>query len=210
MSTAPIRKKRSALHRQSSKADQRIQGAVQKLRSSMRDEPLADFLEGVARLESSDSPDAFTEAQEDVLTEAGMPALEARPLEGPRIRAGAEKMQLLSEAYTTTQAAEILAVTEGRVRQHTANRSLLAWKANGKAYYPRFQFTANGRIVPGWSSVAPHFPRDVHPVAVEAFLHRVSEELEVGERNVSPLEWLSTGGDPDAVANLVANAYQIT
>lgn len=44
--------------------------------------------------------------------------------------------------------------------------------------------------------MAPHFPQDAHPDAIQAFLGHVSEELEVGERLVSPFEWLSGGGDP--------------
>lgn len=64
-------------------------------------------------------------------------------------------------------------------------------------------------VPPGWERVASHFPQDAHPDAMQAFLDGVSEELEIGGRLVTPFEWLSAGGDPDVVADLVDDAYRL-
>lgn len=190
-------------------ADDRIQTALERLKSRATPEAVADLLEQTAEVTDNDAPDAFTEAQEEVLASAGMPPVEAVPLSRPSARSRFEHERIHSTAYTTTEVAEMLDVTAGRIRQHAANRTLLTVKTRGNARFPRFQFTADGDVLPGWETVAPHFPRDAHPLAVEAFLGHVSEELEIGDRLVSPSEWLSTGGEPSVVADLVDDAYLI-
>lgn len=206
----PSKAERSEEQRlRSRRTDERIQAALEDLRSWATDDPVADLLEHAASLQTSASLNAFTETQEDVLAEAGMAPVEGPPLAGPAAEALIEQVSIRHEAYTTAQVAEMLGVTPGRVRQHSANRTPMAWKASGRAYYPRFHFTAEGQLLPGWASVAPHFPSDVHPVAVGAFLHRVSEELEIAERRVCPFEWLSAGGEPGVVADLVDDGYRI-
>lgn len=53
-----------------------------------------------------------------------------------------------------------------------------------------------------WS--CPALPRGLHPLAVLSLLSTPQPELVVDERPLTSIEWLSTGGDPSIVADLVA------
>lgn len=188
----------------------RIRVALDHLRENLAEETVADLLEGIARSASADAQaGALTAEQEEVLTRAGMPPVEMPPLaERASTLTWRAFTRIAAEAYNAADVAGLLDVGASRVRQHVARRTLLTIKTSDGPRFPRFQFV-DGRILPGWDVVAPRFPLDAHPVAVEAFLTRVSEELEVDGQLVSPFDWLTSGGDADVVAALVDEAYRI-
>jgi excisionase family DNA binding protein len=108
----------------------------------------------------------------------------------------------LQEALTTKQAAHRLGVTESRVRQLLGERRLYGIKAHrGGWRLPLWQFSG-GQVVPGLERVLERLSPGLHPLGVEGFLTTPKPELVLGDQNVSPLEWLTAGGDPEPIVEL--------
>lgn len=45
-------------------------------------------------------------------------------------------------------------------------------------------------------------PQHLHPAEVEGFFATANPNLVLGEKPVSPIDWLVSGGNPDVVAGL--------
>lgn len=116
-------------------------------------------------------------------------------------------LALLRDALTVKQAAARLRVTEGRVRQRIASRSLLGIPAAGGWRLPLFQFTESGEIR-GLDRVLSALPENVHPLVVQWFLTTPHRDLGVAGAT-TPLAWLSSGGDVDAVVALATDLHAI-
>jgi hypothetical protein len=72
------------------------------------------------------------------------------------------------------------------------------------------QFTAEGTPVPGLAAVLRALPKDAHSLTVLGFLTSVQPDLELEPgRPVTPLTWLSSGGNPDPVSALAADLHQL-
>lgn len=110
---------------------------------------------------------------------------------------------LIQTGLTALQAAKRLDVSDARIRQRIQDRTLLALREGGYWKLPVFQFTESGEL-PGWSVVAPRFPLDVSPVAVERWLLLPHADLVSGkdEAPMSPRAWLLEGRPPQTVAAL--------
>jgi hypothetical protein len=122
----------------------------------------------------------------------------------PAATAALEYSALLATALTTRAAAERLGVSESSVRHRLRRRELYGLKVEKKWRLPGFQFTPDG-LVPGIARVVRQLPLTLHPVAVHRWLHTRNPDLEGGPGGAStPLEWLRTGGDAGAVADLAA------
>jgi hypothetical protein len=109
------------------------------------------------------------------------------------------------------QAAGHLGVAESRVRQRLGERTLYGIKRPGGWRLPRFQFTTRVTergTVPGIERVLPRLAPDLHPLEVVGWLTTPNPDLTVGEeeRPVSPLDWLTAGLSPAAVADLAEDA----
>ena len=83
------------------------------------------------------------------------------------------------------------------------DQSLWAFTVQGRRYLPRWQFTG-GHTIPGLSWVVPAIPISLHPLAVDAFMTTANDDFG-GE---SPVEWLTSGGDPALVANWLTGIGQ--
>lgn len=152
---------------------------------------------------------ALTAAEEAVLREAGslrasMPSFDERASTKTELW----REQMLSTAMSVKQTAALLGVTEGRVRQRLQARTLLGVERGGVWLVPRFQFLDDGELK-GLDEVLPAFPVDVHPAAVFAFLMRPSADLEIDGDELSPQQWLLSGGPTETVAELVRDAYTL-
>lgn len=130
----------------------------------------------------------------------------------PSVRTAAEFAALALESFDVKEAAAALGVDESRVRQRLAERTLFGFKRDGTWRVPRFQLVepARGRrggwrVVPGLAAVVKALPADVHPVAVHRWLTQPDPNLALGDEPISPLDWLRTGGDVDAVVRLTAD-----
>ncbi len=90
-----------------------------------------------------------------------------------------------------------------RAIKEPEHRTLYGFKHEGAWRVPRFQFY-DGRPMPGVSVVFPRLLNTVTPVAVEAWFTTPTMELVMGDRPVSPRDWLLAGGDPIEVGTLAA------
>jgi len=109
---------------------------------------------------------------------------------------------LVSTALTVGEAAQLLGVTEGRVRHKIARQDLSALPS-GRRRLPRWQFTEQGPL-PGLAVVLRALDPQAHPLATLAFMTTAQPELELVGEPVSPERWLRAGGDPAPVAELAS------
>jgi hypothetical protein len=113
--------------------------------------------------------------------------------------AAARYAAILADSEDVGAVAQRLGVTRARVRQRASERTLLAIREGDEWRFPRAQF-ADGAPVRGLPAVSLALPVDLHPVAVWSFLNDPSPDLTVDDRPSSPLDWLRSGGSPEAVA----------
>jgi hypothetical protein len=150
-------------------------------------------------------------ADERAVLEAGGANL--RPLEPeedePVVRAAAEYAALLASALTVPEAARRLGVDGSRVRQRLIARQMYGIRRPTGWLLPLFQFEGDG-LVPGIERVLPRLSGQMHPLAVVGWLSRPHPDLhrpdDPSETPISPLEWLRSGGGPDAVAERAEDA----
>ncbi|MCX6461425.1 MAG: hypothetical protein NTZ03_14095 [Actinobacteria bacterium] len=111
-------------------------------------------------------------------------------------------LQMQLDGYTTSEVAQLLHLTDGRIRQRIASDQLFAVKgAAGEWRVPRWQF--HGRhTIPGLPQVLAAMPQEWPPIAIERFLSQPSDDLIVDGESASPIEWLSEGLSPEPVAAL--------
>jgi hypothetical protein len=149
----------------------------------------------------------LTAPEADALRRGGFD-LEPRAMgkDDPVVRAAAEHAAILASALTTAEAAARLGVSEGRVRQRFAQRTLYGLHGRRGWLVPSFQFASGNAELPGWDRVVPHLPASLSPVEVLGWLTLPNADLVVGEdeRPVSPRDWLLAGNDPARVAELAA------
>lgn len=135
--------------------------------------------------------------------------LEAKSLGAETVAASLnEWRKLVQDSYTTSQAAKQLHVKDSRIRQRLGGprRSLFGFRHGKSWLIPKFQ--VDGRhIVRGLEDVVPSLSPGLHPVSVARWFQMPNPDLPNPtneEEIVSPLDWLRTGGDPEAVASLAA------
>jgi hypothetical protein len=121
----------------------------------------------------------------------------------PAAETAARYAVLLADSEDVGEVAGRLGVTRARVRQRALERSLLAIREDDEWRFPRAQFAdgPDGSAAPirGLPAVSLALPLDLHPVAAWRFLTEPNGDLELGDRAVSPLEWLRSGGAPDPI-----------
>ncbi|MES2642743.1 MAG: DNA-binding protein [Myxococcota bacterium] len=147
----------------------------------------------------------LTAPESDALRRGGFD-LEPRDLgkDDPVVRAAAEHAAILASALTTSEAAARLGVSEGRIRQRFAQRTLVGLHGRRGRLVPSFQFGPDGHELPGWDRVVAHLPEHMSAVELLAWLTLPSPDLAHGEdeRPTSPRDWLLAGNDPARVAQL--------
>lgn len=186
----------AALHRLEATGDQDIVDVLEQLADSL---PAAGM----------DTRDNLTHDQEAVLHRTGSLVQTVPPLaERASTRTAMDRLHLLADSLTSAEVAASLSVGQSRVRQRVAQRTLLAIRTAAGLRFPRFQFLGE-RELPGWDKVAPRFPKDAHPVGIYRFLRTPHADLDLGDGPVSPHDWLADGGGPEAVADLVDDAYRL-
>jgi hypothetical protein len=125
------------------------------------------------------------------------------------IEAAGHTARLLSTAYSANEVAELLGVSDSRIRQRRANRTLWAIEDAGGWVFPALQFEGAGgrrRQIRHLDQVLPAVPTDIHPLAVARLLTTVQPDLVVDGQPVSPLQWLHNGGDVQAVLTTIEAA----
>jgi excisionase family DNA binding protein len=182
--------------------------SVASLRTALRDvgiddspsrflELVRDAAESLRTAPSLDPGRQLSATEAEVLGRGGFSLKPARRGEArPLSKTVAAYVAMMDDALSVAEAAKRLRVDQSRIRQLLSNGSLYGLKVKGEWRLPRFQFTTRG-LVPGVEQVLRALPDDLHPVEVLTWLGSPDPDLEVGERSLSPLEWLRSGGDPE-------------
>jgi excisionase family DNA binding protein len=182
--------------------------SVASLRTALRDvgiddspsrflELVRDAAESLRTVPSLDPGRQLSATEAEVLGRGGFSLKPARRAEArPLSKTVAAYVAMMDDALSVAEAAKRLRVDQSRIRQLLSNGSLYGLKVKGEWRLPRFQFTTRG-LVPGVEQVLRALPDDLHPVEVLTWLGSPDPDLEVGERSLSPLEWLRSGGDPE-------------
>lgn len=124
----------------------------------------------------------------------------------------AQTAVLITTAYSAAEVADALGVNESRVRQRRIARTLWAIEDNGAWVFPALQFERDKatdrprKQIRGLDKVFAGLPADLHPVAVAGFLRTPQADLQINGRPETPLRWLSSGGDVEAVLRAVEAA----
>ncbi len=150
----------------------------------------------------------FTEGEAAVLREGGM-KFDASGYGGQVSRTASKHAAIVASALTVREAAALLGVSEGRVRQKVSAGRLYSVLAGGGRRLPRFQFSERGGV-PGMEEVARSVPGGVHPVALWNFFMSPNPDLYLDaeeEVPVSPRDWLLSGGSPEAVVPLARELF---
>lgn len=146
----------------------------------------------------------FTEQERGALAEAG---LDLAPMgedeSDPRARAVAEQAVLRDTALSVPRAAERLGVDASRVRHRIGDRRLIGWKDRGGWRLPAWQFSDDD-VLPGLETVLAAMPADQPDLVLANFMTTPQADLELGDRPVTPREWLLAGGGAQRVADLAA------
>ena len=146
----------------------------------------------------------LTAAEREVARAGGLdPRPTFVPGDDPLLAGAISYGSLVQTGLTIKQAAELIQVSDARIRHRIREGTLLAIRDGRSWKLPVFQFSGKGEL-PGWGSVARALPRDISPVAVESWLGLPNPDLVIGEAEVpmSPHAWLLAGRDPQPVAAL--------
>ena len=151
----------------------------------------------------------------DQLSEADRAELEAAgvdlrgpetPDDDPLVRTSARIALLVATSLTTARCAERTGLTPGRIRQRIAAQSIYVLpRERGEWRIPEWQFDGD-HFLPALDQLVPHLPSTLHPLTVMSLMTRPDADLVVGDRAVSPVEWLVTGGAPEVVLDLLLDA----
>ncbi len=148
---------------------------------------------------------AFSDEEAVALREGGLDLSPTAPDDpDPLARTAARYAAMLATALTTREAADLLGVSEGRVRQRLKEKTLYGLKAGRENRLPAFQFEGGGEVR-GIGEILRHVERSVHPVALLNWFTMADPDLYLGEeeeRAVSPREWLRSGGSPGMLVPL--------
>jgi hypothetical protein len=118
----------------------------------------------------------------------------------------AEYVALCDTSLNVDETARKLGVNPHRVRQLLAAYKIYGLRVQGAWKIPVFQLEGD-RLLPGLEEVVPVLPKDLHPVGVYRWFMTPSPDLVPGglDQELSPREWLLTGGSPGAVAKIAAD-----
>lgn len=112
----------------------------------------------------------------------------------------ARMTDLVAGSVGIAEAALLLGVDRSRVSQRLSAGSLWSFRLGRGRRLPRWQFTADGRSLPGLDVVVAAIPVELSPESVAGFMATPQPELE----GRTPTAHLAGGGDPAPVADLVA------
>jgi excisionase family DNA binding protein len=149
----------------------------------------------------------LTEHDQTSLREAGMlRSVPQAALQRASITGALRFAEMRARSLTVKEAAARLGVTGGRVRQRLSERTLYGFQTRRGWRLPDFQFGPEPEgTLPNLEQVLPQLPREIHPLTVEGFFTKPQADLVVGHEPVSVTEWLGSGGDAAAVAEIASD-----
>lgn len=147
----------------------------------------------------------LTETERSALMEGGFD-LTARVAgaDDPEIQTQVLYAELLATASSVKQIAARMRVSDAAIRQRLGKRQLYGVKVMHEWRIPAFQFDGD-RVVDHFEEVAPALPPDLHPVEAFLWFTTPTADLQIRGRDVSPRQWLRSGGKPEPVIDLARN-----
>ncbi len=126
--------------------------------------------------------------------------------EDPLVQTAALYSGLLKTSLDTAGAAKLLGVDSSRIRHRLTSRppSLYGIRLESGWRIPRFQLDGE-RLLPGIGEVVAELDPELHPAAVYAWFMTPNPDLvaeKLGDRPLSPRDWLRGGFPPRDVAEL--------
>jgi hypothetical protein len=179
-------------------------------RAGLPDDPtrfvelVEDAIEAIVLIRHAGDSSALTELEVRELREIGLaPDAEIDRVREPTRSAIAKMAAILADALSVEDAANRMSLHQSRLRQMLLDRSLFGVKVDGEWRVPAFQFSGK-RQVRNLGPVLRATPSNLHPVELFNWLVRPNRALEIGDKPVTPLAWLESGGNPDPVAAIAA------
>ncbi len=146
--------------------------------------------------------DMMSESEMQAFREIGVDVDDAGKGPDPVISGVVELATVIASGLSAQQAADRLGVGRSRISQRLTGRELFSFRIDGRVVIPSFQFQGDD-LVPGITQVNCALPPTRHPLSVVRWFQTPQPELDVdGDRPLTPLEWLSQGGDPSVVCEL--------
>ncbi len=166
------------------------------LRTALAAEPRADAA-------------TLTAAESDFLAEhSGIDAGAAAKAGDPQrlaVERARVEFELLRRSHTVAELADRLGVDGSRVRHRVRNGALYGLRVGRHLRLPGWQFDRELRPLPGLAAVLAALPEGMHPRDVEGFMTTQQDALRLRGRPTTPREWLLSGGNPAAVAELATD-----
>jgi hypothetical protein len=163
-------------------------------RRLLHNEPLLERAGGL-------SAGSLSAGEVAALESAGLATAPFGPGADPLVQSVADYMALLETSYTTSETAKHLKVDVSRVRQRLREGTLFGVEYDGERRLPRFQFERR-QVLPGLREVIKALPDGLNPLDVAQWFLAPNPDLEVGEENLSPREWLLRGKPVERVVGL--------
>ena len=135
----------------------------------------------------------LTETEAAMLEQAGADLDERSGGGDPMLDYATEFAAIRATSLTPAVLARTLGVTPVRVRQMIRDRSLYAMRIDGRLHIPAYQ-VADNALVPNISRVNA-VVADLDPVSVQRWITATDPDLQ----DTSPLDWLKSGRNVDAV-----------
>ena len=165
----------------------------------------AALKDAIGRLQASlfgPARSELTAAEVAMLERAGVDVDEHPGNEDSVFQFATEYAAILATSMTPVQVANLLGLTPVRVRQMIRQRALYAIRVNGRWHVPTFQFDGDA-LIANIGRVNERLAK-LDPVSAMRWYTSADPELEDSSGNVmTPLEWLRTGRDAQAVARIV-------
>lgn len=168
---------------------------------------VVQLLEAVARVARTSIRPGTVPAGERELWESVGAGFDDRPaLSRGQARSATAFAELLSRsAAGDADAAHLLGGRDRtRISQKVSERSLFAVPSGTERYYPAWQFV-DGKPLRGLKAVLGALDPQLHPLSVDHWFTTPNLDLEVSGEALTPVEWLSTGGDITIVARLASH-----
>lgn len=184
---------------------ERISRAIQQRHASISTKEFLDIL-----VEASGASEPLTESEQAFLVEhAGVTRDQLTVDAGTLTRLRVVQMQAVAdhEVHTkslkTSEVAALLGQEPSNVRRSLGAGRLysVGSASHGRErLFPQWQFTPDGRVLPGLREVLAALPEDYHPLDVEHFMVAENETL----RDRTPASWLAGGGEVTTVVEIAA------
>ena len=165
----------------------------------------AALKDAIGRLQASlfgPARSELTAAEVAMLERAGVDVDQRPGNEDSVFQFATEYAAILATSMTPVQVAKLLGLTPVRVRQMIRQRALYAIRVNGRWHVPTFQFDSDA-LIANIGQVNQRLA-ELDPVSAVRWYTSADPELEDNSGHLmTPLEWLRTGRDAQAVIKIV-------